>query len=469
MIKKLYISFTDWFNQTFLWWFTTLFGRLGLLFSMAAFFLVFLTYYIFNWSVSDKDTIFDIQDAFLHLNFIDSWNDLEDTSKIRIELNNLKIKAFVYSLDADTLCENSQLIWSNAANKINLCNYSSYYDSYQMNDNDYGFFFNNEYLSFGEYELPEKDSPAVFVVQNNKKYLLITEIILFNDSSPLIPSIVMVGFFMLLLYLLIRRFLKPIHLMEKRIIALKKGDLSSKIIVSGNDELALLSTNLNALIAEVKNLLKQKERLLSEVSHELRTPLSKMRLMIALMPENDKTKKIDKQIQHLDSIITNILLSDKMSGAYANLDISKFLISKLLDESMQLSTNRNIVNLSKTDHYLSGDIIKLSVAIKNILDNIEKYAATKQPCEFDSIENENNIIITVQDFGPGIPKDLLNKITEPFTQGKKDRSKGFGLGLSICSKVILAHCGKFEISNNSLVSGTTFTIIIPKDLKHGKK
>mgnify|MGYP001228485105 CR=1 FL=1 len=338
-----------------------------------------------------------------------------------------------------------------------------------MNDNDYGFFFNNEYLSFGEYELPEKDSPAVFVVQNNKKYLLITEIILFNDSSPLIPSIVMVGFFMLLLYLLIRRFLKPIHLMEKRIIALKKGDLSSKIIVSGNDELALLSTNLNALIAEVKNLLKQKERLLSEVSHELRTPLSKMRLMIALMPENDKTKKIDKQIQHLDSIITNILLSDKMSGAYANLDISKFLISKLLDESMQLSTNRNIVNLSKTDHYLSGDIIKLSVAIKNILDNIEKYAATKQPCEFDSIENENNIIITVQDFGPGIPKDLLNKITEPFTQGKKDRSKGFGLGLSICSKVILAHCGKFEISNNSLVSGTTFTIIIPKDLKHGKK
>ena len=80
--------------------------------------------------------------------------------------------------------------------------------------------------------------------------------------------------------------------MEKRIIALKKGDLKSKIKVTGKDELALLSTNFNNLIGEVKSLLNQKERLLSEVSHELRTPLAKIRLLLEMIrPENELENK----------------------------------------------------------------------------------------------------------------------------------------------------------------------------------
>ena len=81
---------------------------------MAGFILVFITYYVFNWAVSEKDTIFEIQDAYLHLKLIDSWQDLSDTVQISKELKALKIDAYVYKLDADTLCENSLLVWSNS-------------------------------------------------------------------------------------------------------------------------------------------------------------------------------------------------------------------------------------------------------------------------------------------------------------------------------------------------------------------
>ena len=459
---------------------------------MAGFILVFITYYVFNWAVSEKDTIFEIQDAYLHLKLIDSWQDLSDTVQISKELKDLKIDAYVYKLDADTLCENSLLVWSNSKVNIDLCNYSSYYDSYQMNQTEYGFDYGNRYLSFGEYELPEKHLPSVFIISNNKKYLLITDFILHNDAFPFLPSVLIISIFMFIFFIVIRRFLAPINKMEKRIIALKKGDLKSKIKVTGKDELALLSTNFNNLIGEVKSLLNQKERLLSEVSHELRTPLAKIRLLLEMIrPENrirkqkvltqaifkipkfgdsikkealdveDKINKIDGHVKHLDAMITNILLSDQMSGSYTNLEITNFYISKLLKDSIDLSINRNIKNISASDFIISGDKIKLSIVLKNIFDNIQKYANSKKPCEFNSLTSKKSITMIIKDFGDGIDEEFLSIITKPFTQGKLNANKGFGLGLSICKKVVEAHNGTFEIRNYA--KGAEFKIILPKE------
>ena len=464
MFNKIKDSFFAWFQDTARWWFRTLFGRIGILFALAAFVLVFLTYYVFNSTVSEKDTILDIQDAFLHLEFVQTWEDLQDTASLRKKLNKILVKAFVYDLDPDTSCEKSALIWSNSKQKINLCNYGSYNDSYQMNQNEYGFEFDNQYLSFGEYELPNRHYPAVFVVQNNKKYLLITDVTLFSDAYPLIPSMVLAVVFMFLLYLLIRRFLLPINLMEQRIIALQRGDLDSQIKVSGNDELALLSTNFNSLISEVKQLLKQKERLLSEVSHELKTPLSKIRLLLAMLPKQEKVQKIDKQIKYLDSMITNILLSDSLSSPYSNLDLSTFLFKDLIKQSIQISINNNIDVLSKEAIKIHGDRIKLSIVFKNIFDNIKKYSESTRPSQIALSQNKKNKIITVRDFGVGIPKSIINIIDKPFVRNNKNNASGFGLGLAICKKVVVCHGGSLKISNHK-EGGAVFVVSLPHKIR----
>ena len=440
-----------------------IYRKIALLFLVATLTLVFSSYYVINWSFETKDSILDVHDAYLHIKLVQSWGALDDTSSLGQELNNLSIFGYIYSLDPDTLCESSVLYWTNHENNsINPCSYASYTDTDYFLTQYPKINFRDYYVSFGEYEAQDAYFPATFIAHKEYKYLLITnEPISYNKFSKFIPSVFLAAIFMLILYLLLKQFLLPISLMTGRIASLEGGDLDSKIVIKGEDELAQLSHNFNKLILEVKNLLSQKERLLSDVSHELRTPLSKIRLLLALVPKDSKVEQIDKQIQHLDAIITNILLSDKMSGAYSNLDVSEFSVSALLEESLELSINNNVVNVSNKNYTLSGDLIKLAVVIKNLLDNIEKYAKRDVSCEFLVEQTEKFTNITIKDFGPGIDSALLADIKKPFTQGKHDKSKGFGLGLSICNKVVLAHNGAFIIKNNK-DRGASFIIKLPR-------
>ena len=86
MIKQYQKQFSHWFTTTFVWWVTTLFGRLGILFALASFVLVFLTYYVINWAVDDKDNILDVHDAYYHYQFVQSWGDDLDTNYIEQKL-----------------------------------------------------------------------------------------------------------------------------------------------------------------------------------------------------------------------------------------------------------------------------------------------------------------------------------------------------------------------------------------------
>ena len=191
--------------------------------------------------------------------------------------------------------------------------------------------------------------------------------------------------FMAILFLFIWRFLQPINIMQKRIIDLEKGDLDSKIKIKGKDELAVLSQNFNNLTSEIKHLLKQKDRLLSEVSHEFRTPLAKIRLLLEMIrPENrikkqqaitqaifniprfgksikkeamdveDKINKIDKQVDYLDTIIKNVLVLDTLDAPYANLKIENVSIENLVIQAIDLSKNKNVktININKKKGFM---------------------------------------------------------------------------------------------------------------------
>jgi len=102
----------------------------------------------------------------------------------------------------------------------------------------------------------------------------------------------------------------------------------------------------------------------------------------------------------------------------------------------------------------------MSVAIKNLLDNAYKHAQTDGGVLVgSSLVEEKEVSITITDFGPGIPEKLLTTIMNPFVQGDKQKKRGFGLGLAISKKVLLAHGGTLLVKNNKI--GCTFTLKIP--------
>ena len=333
-----------------------IFGRLGLLFAVAAFILVLLTYYVINWAVADKDNILDVHDAYYHYQFVQSWGDSPDTSQIKKELSNLKLFGAILSLDADTLCQNNSYItdfqkerkltyWSNIEGPFSFCDYLSYQDSDYLSET-HGVIF-PELVSFGDISINGQIYPASVIENAPWQILLVVDYVYPNEWITFLPIMLLSVLFMLLLYLIIWKFLQPISLMQNRIVALEGGDLESKIEVIGNDELALLSQNFNTLIEEIKRLLQQKERLLSDVSHELKTPLAKIRLLIAMVPPEEKIQKIDRHIDYLDSIITNILISDKLTTPYTNLEIEEIEIQSLINQAVELSKNKRVITVTR--------------------------------------------------------------------------------------------------------------------------
>ena len=442
------------------------FGRLAVLFVLSASLLVVLTYYVINWSVVDKDDVLDLHDAYYHYKFIETWGDMSDTTKIQEELENLQITATIYSINADTLCtedyswdqglEKNLIYWTNAAGQFSLCDYISYQGSERLSDVHNITF--PGYVSFGDVWIGEELFPATVIERGQYQVLLIiTDYVYPSEWVTFAPVVVLLFIFMFLLYLLLRHFLRPITLMQNRIFALESGDLDSKIDIIGQDELALLSKNFNTLISEIKKLLKQKERLLADVSHELRTPLAKMRLLSEIDNPSEKMDRINKQIDTLDSMITNILISDKLAAPYSNLNIEKITMANLLQQGLDLSKNKNVEINTKTKLNVYCDVVKISIVLKNLLDNADKYAPSDSPVYITYIENEGLVQINVIDSGPGIPKGLIDKIMQPYVRGQNLQKSGFGLGLSICKRVMGAHKGTIAAVNNNK-KGATFSL-----------
>ena len=224
----------------------------------------------------------------------------------------------------------------------------------------------------------------------------------------------------------------------------------------------MLTQNFNRLTSDIKQLLKQKERLLSDVSHELRTPLAKIKLAIAMMPEHKKKENIDKQIKTLDSLITNILLSDKMASAYSNLKIEKIDLSVLVQKALELTSIKNITLHLQKGVFLEVDVVKSSIAIKNLIENAFKYSPKNSSIVVEGKQEKREMVIAVIDEGPGIPEEQLKKITKAFVRIPGSKESGFGLGLSICNKVMLAHGGSLKIKNTE-VGGACFALHFPLD------
>ena len=244
-----------------------IFGRFALLFLVAGTVLVVLTYYVSNWAVADKDNILDVHDAYYHYKFIETWGDFSDTTQIREELLNLQIIGTIYLLNADTLCtedyswnkesEKELTYWTNSVQSFSLCDYISYQGSKNLSQL-HGVSFPG-YVSFGDVLVGSQVYPATVIESGPYQVLLIIPNYVYpNEWLTFLPVGALSMFFMLLLYVLLRLFLRPIGLMQSRIISLEKGDLDSEIKIIGEDELALLSKNFNRLVQEIKKIIKTK-------------------------------------------------------------------------------------------------------------------------------------------------------------------------------------------------------------------
>ena len=118
----------------------------------------------------------------------------------------------------------------------------------------------------------------------------------------------------------------------------------------------------------------------------------------------------------------------------------------------------------QSENIIQGDRRQIKTVLTNILNNAFKYSGeSTQSVEIEGKRENETLVIKIKDHGPGIPKEELPFIFEPFYRVDKSRSKktgGYGLGLSLCKKIMEAHKGDISVESE-VGKGTTVILAFP--------
>ena len=388
------------------------------------------------------------------------WGNPPDTNHVLKEINNLHMWCGIFEREKKEtdVAYPGEVYWSNLPENISLNDFYSWTIS-----SDFETMYDLEIpleIFFGDIN----EMPVTVVDNGSYLFYLVIDYIPPSELYNLVFAFILAIIFIIGLYLFIRRYLKPVQLMKNRIESLEAGDLKSKIDIIGEDELADLSHSMNQLIEDINTLLENKHQLLLEVSHELRSPLARMQLLLEMIPEHKNLKKLKEEVVFLEGMIGNLLLSDRLSLPYSKLDLEQFTTEEIVQRVLEMfPTSRVKIKVKNfiPEARVLIDETKFSLALRNLLDNAFKYSVKDINIEL-IITKKDDVEFQVKDSGIGISKEDIKKIIQPFFQAdQKVSTKGFGLGLTICKKIIESHKGRLTIKSVQ-GKGSVFTLHLPE-------
>ena len=239
---------------------------------------------------------------------------------------------------------------------------------------------------------------------------------------------------------------------------------------------------LNEALKKEKELNELKSRFVSIASHEFRTPLSAINFAAGSMKKywakmdplmvSNKLQKIESQVLHMTRLLDDVLIvgqseAGEMRNHPLNLNLERF-ISEIIEEVHDSSDKSHDIVLIGLKALKSSNIYideKLGRNIFiNLLSNAVKFSPNSDKVLVELSSDKNHIIISITDFGIGIPNSELKNIFMPFIRGENvDLIQGTGLGLSIVKEAVDLIGGKIIVSP-TLGNGTSFIVKIPKNL-----
>jgi two-component system sensor histidine kinase/response regulator len=219
---------------------------------------------------------------------------------------------------------------------------------------------------------------------------------------------------------------------------------------------------------------KRKDEFMSIASHELKTPLASMKAYVQLLDRSlvkDERIKgyLDRtlaQINKLNSLIVDLLDTSRIENGRLKFNESLFNFNKLLKESVemisQIYPDYKILVTGESNVLVRGDEMRLEQVILNYMTNAIKYSPDIRELELHSHVQDNYLIVSVKDFGIGIPKENQAEVFRKFyrVEGTSQRFQGLGVGLYICFEIIRRHNGKCWLESE-VGKGSTFYFSLP--------
>ncbi|MDX5592112.1 sensor histidine kinase [Pseudovibrio sp. SPO723] len=254
------------------------------------------------------------------------------------------------------------------------------------------------------------------------------------------------------------------------------------------DEIGHLARVLREMTNALYNRMDAIENFAADVAHELKNPLTSLRSAIETLPlaKNEASRErlmevIQHDVRRLDRLISDISEASRIDAELARADSEIFDIAVLLRTVTDIANERwgedvprvkLTVTASKLDHpyEVFGKAERLSQVFNNLIDNARSFSPNDEAIDITATRQGNKVLITVDDCGPGINADVMERIFERFYTDRP-ANEGFGnnsgLGLSICRQIVEAHGGTITAENreqegdDGKVLGARFIVTLP--------
>ena len=236
-----------------------------------------------------------------------------------------------------------------------------------------------------------------------------------------------------------------------------KGEFIKEFRPSGAKEIRQAAYEFDKMRKRITIQLHQRSEMLSGISHDLRTPLTRLKLQLSFLNQQDLAKKMGDDIEEMERMLNEYLefaryqKNEETETANIN-DVIKNIEEKYQDNKININLEENL----KINMRLNS----FKRCIMNLIDNGLSYG---KKVEIVSKKTLNNIIIFVDDDGPGIPEKEHQNVMKPFYRIDKSRGQnkaGVGLGLSIASDIIRSHGGNISLEKSPL-NGLRVKVSLP--------
>lgn len=286
------------------------------------------------------------------------------------------------------------------------------------------------------------------------------------DGGVALLIVLVVGVVLTLSYLTIRWLFKPLEWLTGGMRNMGRGDLDTTIPIRKYDELGELAAAFNDMSGKIRDQIKAKQQLLLDVSHELRSPLTRMKLAVEFIPDDKIKRQMTADLDEMEWMTHQILETERLASEQGGLVLEDIDLSKLVADlvaTYEGSSPGVEMTLSESVRALL-DAERVRALLRNLIDNALKYSrAQERPVEVGLRAEPDHVLITIEDHGDGIPEDDLPLVFEPFYRVDKSRHRatgGYGLGLSLCRKIMQAHGGSIDVESR-VGEGTRFLLRFP--------
>ncbi|NUW67591.1 ATP-binding protein [Vibrio coralliilyticus] len=279
------------------------------------------------------------------------------------------------------------------------------------------------------------------------------------------------GFFIYtsgLIWFLSRR----VRTLEEVTMKFAQGDFNSRAPTGSRHRVGSLNDSFNYMADKISDLITSNRSLTNSVAHDLRTPVFRIQWQAEMLQDesltkdqHDKIASIIEDTEEMEQMVDELLYFAKVERPDSAFNIEIIELAPFMHglTNKLPETKLNLVSLEIQDNlFVEADSALLKRAVNNLLSNALRYADEKIQLSA-KLENET-ILFTVEDDGPGIPADHWNFIFDPFYSADPSRNKantGFGLGLAIVKLIVERHGGRAEVGA-SLLGGAKFTLQIPR-------